>query len=80
MWVLMLQNAGMLLDRFSMWGNGVTGYSGIAQVDFKLMKWPAFGSNFPVNGLTGCGGMWSSCSMKREKISVKGLTELCGMD
>ncbi|GMH02085.1 hypothetical protein Nepgr_003924 [Nepenthes gracilis] len=55
-----LQITRMLLDRFGMWVNGVTEHSGMTQVDFKLMEWPAFGSNFPIKGLTDFGGMWSS--------------------
>ncbi|GMH13896.1 hypothetical protein Nepgr_015737 [Nepenthes gracilis] len=44
----------------------------MAQVGFKLMEWPAFGSNFPVNGLNGFGGMWSSWQHeKRENFGRK---------
>ncbi|GMH19092.1 hypothetical protein Nepgr_020933 [Nepenthes gracilis] len=58
--------------------NDLTGHSGMAQVGFKLMEWPDFGSNSLVNGLTGFGGMWSPWQHEKREISGRALAD--GMD
>ncbi|GMH13399.1 hypothetical protein Nepgr_015240 [Nepenthes gracilis] len=66
----------MLLDRFGMWNNGMTGINGMVLVGLKQLESPAFSSNFLVNGLTGVGGKWISWQHEMEEISVIGLTGL----